>query len=426
LHTDILHVSVYLLGQSERYTMDIIWAEQTAKLKDLKPYERNPRRISKEAFAKLKQSIEQDGFHQRILCTPNLKVIGGHQRIKALQDLGWKEVQVLTPSRELTEDEYRRLLIRDNLQAGEWDMDTLANEFTPEELTDWGFPEELLPKQEGVVNEPDADEDEAPSAPAIAKTVRGDVYTIGSHRLMCGDSTLIDDVDKLRNGVLVDQLVTDPPYNVAYEGKTKDALTIQNDKMDDSGFRKFLSDAFIAASTAMKPGAVFYIWHADSEGYNFRGACKDAGWQVRQCLIWQKQTMVMGRQDYHWQHEPCLYGWKDGAGHLWASDRKQTTILKFDRPQRNGEHPTMKPVDLVAYQIGNNTKGGDIVLDLFGGSGSTMVAAHKLGRNAYLMELDEKYCDVIVQRMVKLFPELPIMRNGEPFAIEVAVDGKAS
>jgi site-specific DNA-methyltransferase (adenine-specific) len=240
---------------------------------------------------------------------------------------------------------------------------------------------------------------------------------------MCGDSTLVDDVDKLRNGVLVDQLVTDPPYNVAYEGKTKDALTIQNDKMDDSGFRKFLSDSFISASTAMKPGATFYIWHADSEGYNFRGACKDAGWQVRQCLIWQKQTMVMGRQDYHWQHEPCLYGWKDGAGHLWASDRKQTTILKFDRPSRNGEHPTMKPVELIAYQVANNTKGGDIVLDLFGGIGSTMVAAHKLGRTAYLMELDEKYCDVILQRMHKLFPDLIVKRNGEPFAVEVAERG---
>jgi DNA modification methylase len=398
----------------------ITWSETTALLKDLKPYERNPRRIGKEAFTKLKQSIEQDGFHQRILCTPDFRVIGGHQRIKVLQELGWKEVQVLTPSRDLTEDEYRRLLIRDNLQAGEWDMDELANAFTIDELKDWGFPENLLPKQEGVVNEPEGDEDEAPDAPAIPQTVRGDVYEIGPHRLLCGDSTLIDDVDKLRNAVLVDQLVTDPPYNVAYEGKTKDALTIKNDKMDDSGFRKFLTDAFIAATTAMKPGATFYIWHADSEGYNFRGACKDAGLQVRQCLIWQKQTMVMGRQDYHWQHEPCLYGWKDGAAHLWASDRKQTTILKFDRPSRNGEHPTMKPIDLVTYQIGNNTKGGDIVLDLFGGSDSTMVAAHKLGRTAYLMELDEKYCDVIVARMAKLFPDLPIKRNGEAFTPKIS------
>lgn len=400
--------------------MNIQWTSKQVFVSHLKPYERNPRTISKDALEKLKRSIQEDGYHQRIIANADYSVIGGHQRIRALNELGIKEVEVLVPSEQLDEETFRRILIRDNLQAGEWDFEALANDFDVEELLDWGFPEDLLPKQEGVVNEPEGDEDEAPEAPAIAKTIRGDVYEIGPHRLMCGDSTMIDDVDKLRNGVLVDQLVTDPPYNVAYEGKTKDALTIQNDKMDDSGFRKFLSDAFIAASTAMKPGAVFYIWHADIEGYNFRGACKDADWQVRQCLIWQKQTMVMGRQDYHWQHEPCLYGWKDGAGHLWASDRKQTTILKFDRPQRNGEHPTMKPVDLVAYQIGNNTKGGDIVLDIFGGSGSTMVAAHKLGRTAYLMELDEKYCDVIVQRMHKLFPDLPIKRNGEPFAVKGA------
>lgn len=402
--------------------MAVQWQERTVALKDLKPYERNPRKISKEAFAHLKRSMAEDGYHGRLLCTPDNRVIGGHQRLKVMKELGWKDCAVLVPNHDLTEDEYRRLLVRDNLQAGEWDMEMLAADFEPEELLDWGFPENLLPKQEGVVNEPAGDEDEAPEVPAVPQTIRGDLYEIGPRRLLCGDSTLIDDVDKLRNGVLVDQLITDPPYNVAYEGKTKDALTIQNDKMDDSGFRKFLSDAFIAATTAMKPGAVFYIWHADSEGYNFRGACKDAGWQVRQCLIWQKQTMVMGRQDYHWQHEPCLYGWKDGAGHLWASDRKQTTILKFDRPSRNGEHPTMKPVELIAYQVGNNTKGGDAVLDLFGGSGSTMVAAHKLGRTAYLMELDEKYCDVIVKRMAKLFPDLPITRNGMPFTVEATLD----
>lgn len=192
--------------------------------------------------------------------------------------------------------------------------------------------------------------------------------------------------------------LTDPPYNVAYEGKTKNALRIENDSMSDEAFRQFLRDAYTAADAVMKPGAVFYIWHADSEGYNFRGAAKDAGWKVRQCLIWKKQTMVMGRQDYHWKHEPCLYGWKEGAGHLWAADRKQTTILEFDRPSRNGEHPTMKPVALFEYQMLNNTKGGDKVLDSFGGSGTTMIAAEKNGRHACLMELDPRYCDVIVRR----------------------------
>ena len=193
-------------------------------------------------------------------------------------------------------------------------------------------------------------------------------------------------------------LLTDPPYNVAYEGATKEKLTIQNDNMGDDQFRQFLRDAFVTADTVMKKGAVFYIWHADSEGYNFRGACNDAGWKVRQCLIWKKSSMVMGRQDYHWKHEPCLYGWKDGAGHLWATDRKQTTILEFDKPTRNGEHPTMKPVALFEYQMINNTKGGDLVLDLFGGSGTTMLAAEKHGRHSALMELDPKYCDVIIKR----------------------------
>jgi len=202
----------------------------------------------------------------------------------------------------------------------------------------------------------------------------------------------------LTDGALVDMWLTDPPYNVAYEGGTKEKLTIQNDSMGDDDFRQFLRDAYTAADAVMKPGAVFYIWHADSEGYNFRGAAKDAGWTVRQCLIWKKSTMVMGRQDYHWKHEPCLYGWKDGAAHLWATDRKQTTILEFDKPSRNGEHPTMKPVELFEYQMLNNTKGADIVLDSFGGSGTTMIAAEKHGRHARLMELDPKYCDVIIKR----------------------------
>ena len=193
-------------------------------------------------------------------------------------------------------------------------------------------------------------------------------------------------------------LLTDPPYNVAYEGSTKEKLTIKNDNMANDQFRQFLRDAFVTADFVMKAGAVFYIWHADSEGLNFRGACVDAGWTVRQGLIWKKSSLVMGRQDYHWKHEPCLYGWKAGAGHLWAADRKQTTILEFDKPSRNGEHPTMKPVALFEYQMLNNTKGGDIVLDLFGGSGTTLLAAEKHGRHARLMELDPKYCDVIVKR----------------------------
>ena len=219
-------------------------------------------------------------------------------------------------------------------------------------------------------------------------------------------------------------LLTDPPYNVAYEGATKEKLTIQNDNMGNDQFRQFLRDAFVTADLMMKAGAVFYIWHADSEGYNFRGACTDAGWKVRQCLIWKKSSLVMGRQDYHWKHEPCLYGWKDGAGHLWAADRKQTTILEFDKPSRNGEHPTMKPVALFEYQLLNNTKGGDIVLDLFGGSGTTLIAAQKNGRIAQLMELDPKYCDVIIKRWQDFTGKIAThAETGKPFA-EVHNDSK--
>jgi len=219
---------------------------------------------------------------------------------------------------------------------------------------------------------------------------------MGSHRLMCGDSTNLSHVEQLCEGRHVDMLLTDPPYNVNYEGGT--GLKIQNDSMEDTEFRQFLRDAFVAADSVMKAGAVFYIWHADSEGYNFRGACHDTDWNVRQTLIWKKSSLVMGRQDYQWLHEPCLYGWKEGAGHLWASDRKQTTILEFEKPKKNDVHPTMKPIALFEYQMLNNTKGGDLVLDLFGGSGTTLLAAEKNGRHARLMELDPKYCDVIVKR----------------------------
>jgi site-specific DNA-methyltransferase (adenine-specific) len=306
----------------------------------------------------------------------------------------------------LTKAQQRALVIADNqlaLNAG-WDMDMLKAEIEDLNLENFdinllGFDEKFL---DGLL-EPEptdglTDEDAVPEVPETPQTVLGDVWVLGNHRLMCGDSTSIDALEKLTQGNLVDMWLTDPPYNVAYEGKTKDALTIQNDSMTDDSFRAFLRDAYVAADAVMKRGAVFYIWHADSEGYNFRGAAHDAGWKVRQCLIWKKSTMVMGRQDYHWKHEPCLYGWKDGAAHLWATDRKQTTILEFDKPSRNGEHPTMKPVELFAYQMLNNTKGSDIVLDSFGGSGTTIIAAEKHGRVGYLMELDPKYCDVIIKR----------------------------
>ncbi len=368
------------------------------------PYAKNSRTHDDAQVAQIAASIKEFGWTNPILVDGDKGIIAGHGRLMAARKLGLTKVPVIE-LKDMTEAQKKAYVIADNklaMNAG-WDMDFLKLELQDLEDADFdlsltGFDDKELdqllapPIEEGLT-----DEDAVPEVPEEPKTKLGDIYILGNHRLMCGDSCNIESVEKLTDG-LVDILVTDPPYNVAYEGKTKDALTIQNDSMGDEQFRQFLRDAFVAADAVMKQGAVFYIWHADSEGYNFRGACKDAGWKVRQCLIWQKDSMVMGRQDYHWKHEPCLYGWKDGAGHLWASDRKQTTLIECKRPKRNDIHPTMKPVELMEYQILNNTKGQDIVLDLFGGSGSTMIAAEKTGRKARLMELDPKYCDVIVKR----------------------------
>ncbi|MBQ1509691.1 MAG: site-specific DNA-methyltransferase, partial [Selenomonadaceae bacterium] len=252
----------------------------------------------------------------------------------------------------------------------------------------------------------DDDFDEEP--PENPKSQRGDIYKLGRHRLMCGDSTSIDDVQTLVNGRNIDLLITDPPYNVDYEGGT--GMTIMNDNMEDETFRQFLRDAYTAADAVMKSGAAFYIWHADSEGYNFRGACHDIGWKVRQCLIWVKDALVLGRQDYQWRHEPCLYGWKEGT-HNWFSDRKQTTVLEFDRPKKSELHPTMKPVPLFDYQIRNSTRNGDAVLDLFGGSGTTLICCEQNGRDAFVMELDPRYVDVIVNRWETLTGQKAILLN---------------
>ena len=374
------------------------------QIADLIPYARNARTHSDEQVAQIAASIKEFGWTNPILVDGDNGIIAGHGRLAAARKLGNTEVPVIELT-GLSEAQKRAYILADNklaLNAG-WDIDLLAEEL--KELKDLNFDLELTgfsdkeladfltEEVEGLT-----DEDAVPDVPEEPKTKLGDIYQLGNHRLMCGDSCSLTDMEKLCDGQLVDMWLTDPPYNVAYEGKTKDALTIQNDSMGDDQFRQFLRDAYVTADLVMKPGAVFYIWHADSEGYNFRGAAQDAGWKVRQCLIWKKSTMVMGRQDYHWKHEPCLYGWKEGAGHLWAADRKQTTILEFDKPSRNGEHPTMKPVALFEYQMLNNTKGGDIVLDSFGGSGTTLLAAEKNGRYARLMELDPKYCDVIVKR----------------------------
>lgn len=376
-------------------------------IESLIPYARNARTHSDDQVAQIAASIKEWGWTMPILVDPAGQIIAGHGRVMAARKLGLAEVPVIVAA-GWTEAQKRAYVIADNklaLNAG-WDEELLRLEMGDLQELDFdldlvGFSaDELSDLLNGDDEEKQGltDDDEASEPPARPVTVLGDVWQMGAHRLLCGDSTNPRELQRITGGQLVDMWLTDPPYNVAYEGKTKDALKIKNDAMRDGAFREFLSASFKAADSVMKPGAVFYIWHADSEGYNFRGACRDAGWTVRQCLIWKKQTMVLGRQDYQWIHEPCLYGWKDGAGHLWASDRKQVTVLEFDRPSRSAEHPTMKPVALFEYLMLNNTKGGDIVLDSFGGSGTTLIAAEKNGRVARIMELDPKYCDVIINR----------------------------
>lgn len=374
-------------------------------INELMPYAKNSRTHSEEQIKQIAKSIEEFGFTNPILTDGQNGIIAGHGRVLAAKQLGITEVPVIELS-HLSNEQKRAYIIADNqlaLNAG-WDQDLLKAElldlklmnfdisligFSDDELDLLLFEDEL--ETAGQDTEPEPIQE-------IYVSERGDVWIMGPHRLMCGDSTSLDDMASLMINELADLWLTDPPYNVAYEGGTSEALTIMNDSMSDSDFRQFLVDCYTAADSVMKPGASFYIWHADSEGYNFRGSAVDIGWKVRQCLIWNKNSMVMGRQDYHWKHEPCLYGWKEGASHNWYSDRKQTTVIEFDKPQRNGEHPTMKPVGLFEYQINNSSKKGDVVLDSFGGSGTTLIACENLKRKARLMELDERYCDVIVKR----------------------------
>lgn len=385
--------------------MDII----NIALKDLKPYENNPRK-NDDAVKYVAESIKEFGFKVPIVIDKNNVIVAGHTRYKAAKKLKMSEVPCIIAD-DLTDEQIKAFRLADNKVAekAEWDFDLLNAEL--DDIIDldmelFGFEDALQDDAEEAVE--DEFEVELPAEP---KSKLGDIYQLGNNRLMCGDSTVLEDVEKLMGGEQADMLLTDPPYNVNYEGKTKDKLKIKNDQMGNDNFRQFLTDAFSNADMVMKPGAVFYIWHADSEGYNFRGACFDAGWTVRQCLIWNKNSMVIGRQDYQWKHEPCLYGWKEGAGHLWASDRKQTTVINFDKPTRNDMHPTMKPIPLFDYQIKNNTKGGDVVLDLFGGSGTTIMACEQNGRRGYSMDYDPRYVDVIVDRWEKFTGAKAVLLN---------------
>ncbi|NSP41594.1 ParB N-terminal domain-containing protein [Enterococcus faecalis] len=388
------------------------------KTEDLIPYEKNPRH-NEDAITAVAKSIEKFGFKVPIVVDASNVIVNGHTRLKAAKYLGLKEVPTIIAD-DLTPEQIKAFRLADN-KVGEiatWDEELLNAELDELadldfDMTEFGFD---LPDIEGEEVEviEDEFEEELPAEP-ISKL--GDIYQLGRHRLMCGDSTNSLEVEKLMGNKKADLLITDPPYNVAYEGKGKEALTIKNDSKETNEFHSFLYEAFSAAINNMKLGSSFYVWYASSEVVNFHTALEEDGFLVKQELIWNKNSMVLSRQEYHWKHEPCLYGWASGGSHSWYSDRKQTTILNFDRPTVNKEHPTMKPVALFDYQIKNSSKQGDCILDLFGGSGTTLIACEQNEREAYLMELDPRYVDVIIARWEAFTGEVAVKISGNDTAV---------
>ena len=383
---------------------------EKVKIGKIKNNPNNPRLIKDDKFKKLVKSIKE--FPEMLEIRPIVVdkdniVLGGNMRLRACQEAGLKEVHILQADK-LTEKQQREFIIKDNVGFGEWDWDDLANEWDVDELEDWGLdlPVDLK------VEELEAEEDDY-EMPDEIKTdiVLGDLIEIGEHRLLCGDSTDSDQVAKLMNGAKADMVHTDPPYNINYEGGSKKRDKIANDKLDD--FPKFLYDAYTTLSTAVKKGGAIYVWHASSETHNFIQQFLNAGFLFKSYIVWNKNNSTFGRSDYHWKHEPCIYGWLDGGSHKWYGDRKQTTVWDMDRPSRSEEHPTMKPIHLCTKPIENSSKVGDVIIDTFLGSGSTMVAAHQLNRKCYGMELDPKYCQVIVERMLKLDNALEVKINGK-------------
>ena len=383
------------------------------KLTEIKSNPNNPRVIKDHKFEKLKKSITE--FPKMMELRPMVinadnVILGGNMRFKALKDLGYKEVpeEWVKQASDLTEEETRRFIIADNVGFGEHDWEMLANEWNTEELEDWGL--EGFPFEE--VTELEAEEDDYTEPDNMqVDVVLGDLIEIGEHRLLCGDSTDSDQVAKLMNGEKADIMVTDPPYNVAYEGKTKEAMTIQNDKMSNSDFKSFLDSFFSCSLIELKEGSPIYVFCPIEDGA-FLNAFLNSGFKLQSILIWLKNTIVMGRKDYNYKHEPILYGWKEGAAHKWYGNFDKSTIIECNKPPRNGEHPTMKPIELLEKVLNNSSQSNDLVLDLFLGSGSTMVAAHQLKRKCYGMELDPKYCQVIIDRMSKLDSSLEVKING--------------
>lgn len=408
---------------------------------DLVPYARNARVHSEEQILQLRASLREFGFVAPLLIDTQGNVLAGHGRLMAAKAEGMEEVPCVLVE-HLTDAQRRAYILADNRLAEQasWDTEMLSLEL--QELKDAGFDFTLTGFDDAdIILEESTDiyeDDYLPEPPAQPKAQRGQIYQLGAHRLMCGDATVGDEVLQLMDGIHAHLLLTDPPYNVDYTGGPDNERDgIANDDMDDAAYEDFLRAVLSNAMAMLEPGSSYYLWHADGEpGRLVRNACHYVGVKVRQCLVWVKQTATLGRQDYQWQHEPCLhgqteaeaaaldcgvtwddheaclYGWKDGQAHLWRSDRKQTTVLEYDKPTRSAEHPTMKPVRLFGYQVANSTMRGAVVLDVFAGSGSTAIACEQLGRVAYMMELDPANVDVIIDRWEKFTGQKAVLLNG--------------
>ena len=418
---------------------------------DVRPYEDNPRR-NDGAVQAVAASLREFGWKQPIVVDADGTIVVGHTRYKAALALGMTDVPVVVAS-DLTPEQCAAYRLADNRvgELAEWDEKLLAQELdglSDLDMEQFGFDDSDLQTPDAFEEPVSLDEvrEVEPDDSAPDRVRLGELWRMGDHVLLCGDATSADDVKRLiEAGGSADMLLTDPPYNIAYEGKTKDALTIENDDWSsDEGFVEFLRRAFLSALSGMKPGAAFYVWYASTQSANFLEAAEQAGMTVRQLLVWAKNTFALGRQDYQWRHELCLYGWKDGAAHYFFDSRTETTViedakpdpkkmtkaelvefaqsvltekqastvLEFDKPSRSEEHPTMKPVKLFAYLVRNSSRPGDLVLDPFAGSGTTVIACEQLKRRAAVMELDPHYASVIVERWERLTGKTAVRVDG--------------
>ena len=401
-----------------------------ADINDLIPYIRNARTHSESQIAQIAASIKEFGFLSPILIAEDNTILAGHGRLAAARKLGLKQVPCVKES-HLTETQRRAYIIADNklsLNAG-WDDEILAIELSELQGADFdldllGFDESELAsifEDDKEVEDDDFDVEEELNKPCFSKA--GDIWTLGRHRLICGDSTKEETYKSLMEDKKANLVVTDPPYNVNYEGS---AGKIKNDNMNTDKFYNFLLDAFSNMEKVMADDASIYVFHADTEGLNFRKAFNDAGFYLSGCCIWKKPSLVLGRSPYQWQHEPCLYGWKKKGKHQWYSGRKETTIWEFEKPKKNADHPTMKPIALLAYPISNSSMSNTLILDPFGGSGSTLIACEQTDRSCYTIELDEKFCDVIVKRYIEQVgtdKDVSVLRDGKEYQYsEVTAD----